>query len=235
MQHSKPKYVAEIHHVHEIALRGLADLSFWTDRLQEQRVTPIDYDGKAKLVLTAVKGKWMAFDFRELSISVFVSGELDSEPCEGCYLVHAFNSSRLLAFCERTFFHTPYFHADVSLDVQTPVWMRVQSAGAEMLKAEMSTGSGSQPLHSEDECFEAPIFLPRHGKSLQGGGELFWARLSGFTDTYAFSESDAFRAAAPTTDSPLAWLAESQFAGQEWGIKRDAVHSRSKAVQRSRS
>jgi hypothetical protein len=50
-------------------------------------------------------------------------------PQEGAYLVHAFNSSRLFACCERAFFSTPYSHGDVGLSASCPAAMQLVKQG----------------------------------------------------------------------------------------------------------
>src|SRR5688572_579796 len=103
---SKPiTYVAELQHVREVSLLGTADLAYWEERLASHGLQAADHDGRAKILIIAAEGKYLGLRFRELSFSV-VAYELDEKlrRRDGAFLVQAFNSSRLFAFCERTLF-----------------------------------------------------------------------------------------------------------------------------------
>ncbi len=139
-----PRYVAEIRQVREIAVHGLADLGYWSDRLQPQGLDPVSDDSRAQLVLTAVAAKWMGSRFRELSIGVLARAQWNVGHEEGIYLAHAFNSSRLLAFCERTLFRTPYFHADIRLDAGLPLSITVASSKQKLLEVKMQDDQDAQ-------------------------------------------------------------------------------------------
>ena len=91
---SERTYISTITDVREVALAGTADLAYWRERLRGEGLAPLDDDGRASLLLTAIESKFRGIPFRELSISVLLPGG-------GAFLAHAFNSSRLLAFAER--------------------------------------------------------------------------------------------------------------------------------------
>ena len=63
---------------------------------------------KAVVCLGGADAKWRGFAFREPIIAVGVCLTEGGPGLDGYYLPHAYNSSRLLAFSERTFFRTPY-------------------------------------------------------------------------------------------------------------------------------
>src|SRR5262245_16342161 len=93
------QYDAELAHVREGSLRGTADPAFSTDRLMEEELVPAEQDGKAQLLIVAADARFLGVRFREVSFSVLVS-----RPGAGVFLVRAFNSCRLFAFCERVRF-----------------------------------------------------------------------------------------------------------------------------------
>jgi len=227
---ARPRYNVEISPVRDITLRGTADLSFWQERLQGQDLAPAaDEDGRAQLLLVAVDAKFMGMRFRESSIALFVR-----DPPDGVYLVHAFNSSRLFAFVERTFYHTPYYPAKILVETRLPASFEVSLAEGLILGAEMSPDSAAdtrKPLRSQEESWEVPILLPRADSRQEG--KLFFARLSGPADAYAFAARDTITL-TPTPRAPIIeWLAESEFSPQEWAIRETATHARTKSVNRS--
>lgn len=102
------RYAADIANVKEVMLHGTADLSFWATHLQKAALFPYREGDKAVLILGGADAKWRGFAFRELIIGVGVCLTEGGTGLDGYYLPHAYNSSRLLAFSERTFFRTPY-------------------------------------------------------------------------------------------------------------------------------
>src|SRR5690606_28624144 len=89
-------YITTITDVREVALWATADLGYWRERLRDEDLLPFDDGGRAALLLTAIDSKFRGISFRELSISVLVGDG------RSAFLAHAFSSSRLLAFAERT-------------------------------------------------------------------------------------------------------------------------------------
>src|SRR4051812_34281167 len=105
------KWAAELSHVREVSLLGTADGAFWTQRLRDEDLLLAHRDGKAQVMIVAADSKFMGVRFGELSISVLASDRAN----HGAYLVHAWNSCRFFAFCERSFFATPYAHGEVQV------------------------------------------------------------------------------------------------------------------------
>jgi hypothetical protein len=228
---NKPiKYVAQIRHAREISLHGTADLGFWSDYLREQKLELVCENNRASLMFTAVEAKWMGIAFCELSIGVLVRAEWNVASEKGIYLVQAFNSSWLLTFCERRFFHTPYHCSNVRLDASLPLSIRVRSTEQELLEATMQGDENRQLLSSAHECWEGPIYLPCSQQRTGDSGRLFWAKLMGDTETYAVAASDTvqFR---PAKELPVfEWLMESGFSAERWSVRRSATHARSKTL-----
>ncbi len=218
----------------DITLRGTADLSFWQERLQREDLVPAADDGKAQLLLTAVDAKFMGLRFRELSIAVFVCEPDGGGEPVGVYLAHAFNSLRMFAFVERTFYHTPYYHANIRVETRLPAAFEVSLEEGVILRAQMSadsTAATRQPSRSQEEGWEGPILLPRADS--QKEGKLFFARLSGHTDAYSFAARDAITLNGTPRAPIVEWLAESEFSPQEWTIRETGTHARTKSVDRS--
>ena len=228
---TKPnKYVAEISQVREVALHGTADLTFWSERLQPKHLAPSGDDGEARLVFTAVDAKYKGVRFGELSIGVFACAEWNIGHEEGIYLVHAFNSSRLFTICERRFFHTPYVYANIRLEAGIPASIEANSAGQRLLRAQMRACEEREPGVSTDESWEGPIYLPRSKPSAGSQRRLFWAKLSGQSRAYEFSDTDSVMLGRADGHPILEWLNESGFKGKRWSIRWDATHARSKTV-----
>ncbi len=222
------KYVADLKHVREVSLLGTADLAFWEGRLREEGLAPAAQDGKAQLLVIAAAAKYLGLPFREVSFSVLVAGH-----AQAAFLVRAFNSSRLFAFCERAFFSTPYHPGDVRVSAAVPTSVEV-SAGGALFRAEMQADASAlarEPSRSGEDGWQGPVFLPggRGGK-----GNLFFARLHGHTRAYPFLPSrDAVTVRPAPGAGALQALVDSPFAGKEWVIREDAEHAKSKTYRRA--
>lgn len=210
-------YITTITDVREVALWATADLGYWRERLRDEDLLPFDDGGRAALLLTAIDSKFRGISFRELSISVLVGDG------RSAFLAHAFSSSRLLAFAERTLFQTPYQLAHIEVDERVPARMSATIRGGVAFSARMGSREGSgEPA---DELFEGPIYLP-------GGHKVFYARLSGAGVRYPFTGEDALEM-RPTPAAPIfAHLVASNVAGREWFMRTGAIHARSNTVAR---
>lgn len=229
------KYVAELAHVREVSLLGSADLGFWTERLRGEGLTPVEHAGRARVLVVSCNSKFFGVRFRELSFSVFVRRPDASEGSDAAFLVQAFNSSRFFAWSERTWFSTPYRHGMIDVDVGLPAAMRLGLEGQTVFSAVMSAESNTQtrePSRSGIEGFAGPIFLPRSTREKTTSGRLFFAKIEGESQAYPFSSSDTLTL-RPSPGSPiLQALIDSHFVADEWLIRRDATHAKSKTFRR---
>lgn len=145
------KWVAELALVREVSLLGTADLAFWKDRLLKEELLLAECDGQAQVLIIASDLKYMGIRFRELSFSVLVSPP-ERTWSDAAYLLRAFNSSRLFAFCERMFFSTPYYHGDVRVSASLPASIHLVKKGDAVFAARMgdeSPGSARQPSRGQ--------------------------------------------------------------------------------------
>jgi hypothetical protein len=222
------KYVAEIRSVREVSLLGTADLAFWKDRLKNESLFPTARDGKAQLLIGATDAKFKGIRFREFTISLFVSKSEDATDRDGVFLVLAYNSLRLFAWVERTFFSTPYYFGKVQVLTDRPVCMEVRDRGEIAMRAEMS--AGNSPVRSAEDGWSGPVFLPRKSAC----GKLFYARIGGYTDTYPFlPEQDTLTINPLPNSEVMRRLVESGFSATEWAVRSDAKHAKSKTYDRS--
>ena len=109
------KYVAQLTGVRELALHGVADLSWWRAHLAGEGLEPVESDGSAQVVVTGLDGRWLLWPFRDLSVSV-VARRPDSEET-GIFFARAFNASRFLVFFESRWFKLPYSRRAVRVEV----------------------------------------------------------------------------------------------------------------------
>lgn len=216
---ARAPYIAVIAPVREVILAGAADLAFWRERLRPEGLRPAEEDGRAALLITTMASKFNGIPFREFTISMPVMGE-------GAFLVYAYNSSRLLGFAERRLFRTPYFHAAIEVRERPPAQVRVSRGGKTAFAARLGDGAAGT---SRDERFEGPIYLPGDG---HGPGEMFQARLEGRVDAYPFDATRDTLAIDPTAAPVFELLVASGFAAQEWRLRGDAVHSRTRTYPR---
>lgn len=235
MTDNKPiTYYVEIVPVREVSLLGNADLIFWQERLQQQNLAPTVRNGRAQVLICAVDSKFNGMRFRELSISIVVESTTARFEKGGVFLVQAFNSSRFFAFVERNWFHTPYVHAGLHVDCRIPAACSVSQGGGVIFGAQMSAdrNPGERvPLRSGDECWEGPIFLPRRRPS--AADRLFFGRLRGQTQSYAFDPSgDRVMLDASCEIPVIQALIGSNFSSNEWQIRENAIHAKSKTTTR---
>jgi hypothetical protein len=231
------KWAAELAHVREVTLLGTADLAFWKHWLMQQDLRPSEHDGHAQLLIVAADSKYMGVCFRELSFSVLVSTQEVGVEQDAAYLVRAFNSCRLFAFCERVFFSTPYRHGDVRVSASSPVAVHLVKNGEVVFRAQLeadASGLERETSHRGEDGWEGPIFLPETWRGKGRQGKLFFARLQGDTKTYPFLPSKDLLTINPSPACDvLQALAASHFVAKEWVVREDASHARSKTYKRA--
>lgn len=231
------KWAAELAHVQEVSLLGAADLAFWKDRLLKEDILPAESGGQAQLLITAANAKYMGVRLRELSISVLVSRLGAGVRQDAAYLVRAFNSCRLFAFCERVFFSIPYYHSDIRVSASLPASMHLVKKGEVVFAAEMgadSSGPGREPSHCGKDRWDGPVFLPRGRRGEGRLGKLFVARLRGYTRTYPFLPGTDSVTIGPSPESEfLQAMRDSHFVAKEWVVREDATHAKSKTFKRA--
>ena len=105
--------------------------------------------------------------------------------------------------------------------------------GGPALEASLSHPTGREPSRSGVEGFQGPIFLPKSTRETSTSGRLFFAKIEGETQAFPFLSTDTLTL-RPASDSPiLQALIDSHFVVDEWLIRRDATHAKSKTFRRS--
>ncbi len=80
--------------------------------------------------------------------------------------------------------------------------------------------------------WNGPVFLPGSTRGKATLGRLFFAKMEGESQAYPFSSTDTLTL-RPSSGSPiLQALIDSQFVVDEWLIRRDATHAKSKTFRR---
>jgi hypothetical protein len=216
------KYVAEIKNVREISLIGSADFEFWAAQLGELRLSPTNFVGYARVLISVVKLKWMGIDFEELSIAIPIDPPDSSTP--SIYLVSAFSTSRLLAWCERTFFQTPYEHARISMRAEQPWAFELRDNTRSTLAVRCQQ---TAPTATVDDNWAGCIFLPPVRRDSQR--KFFRAKLTGAVQVVPFAATSAEFKLQPSFQQPATQLlVDSRFAPTEWRVRTIATHARSK-------
>lgn len=220
-----PSYITAIDQVREVTLHGAGDLAYWRTHLEPQPLTAYNQEGRAQLMLSFSSLRWLGIPFREFTVSLAVCRERGGSTHDGFYLVHAFNSSSILAWMERQFFHTPYYLGRISLAHQPPAAVQVIDEAGGRLRAQMA--AAHSPAEAEEEWWEGPVFLP--GETPR---RFFFARLGGKTAGYPFVAGEDEMAIRPSSEQKVfAWLAESAFTAKRWSIRADAHHAKSKTYE----
>lgn len=200
------KFVAVVENVKELRLIGTANLDYWNNFLADKPYQPIDKNGFAEIIISATELVWKGFRFNELTITLAIS--------EGVFMLYAFNSNRFFAFCERTFFSTPYYFGEVGLDENLPCRMSLENLfAAKMNNAERLT-------NEVEDNWTGTVFLPH-----MRGEKYFIAKLSGKTKVCPFDESDKITF---TEHSIFDLPRKSEFVGKEWRMRSNAFHAKSK-------
>ena len=220
------KYIAEINDAHEATLVGSADLDYWRRHLVERRLHPTSRHGRAEVVISAVALRWLGFRFNELSVAVSVCEQANGATRDGYYLVSAFNTSRLLAWCERTMFRTPYVHAQVEVQARPQCSLKLIDNQGPVLSAERRSAAPAE--QNTEDTWEVPIYLPS-----AAAGEVFYARLGGVTEVYPFDPNlDVVRLAPTSRHAVVRQLVDTKFVGTQWRVRPHAHHARSKTYRR---
>lgn len=170
------KYVANVPHVREVSLLGTGP------------------NGDSRLLIAADM-RFLGVPFREVSLSI-LTGENEAR------LVQAWSSVRFFAWCERTFFSTPYAHGNVHVTTDPPSFS-VEG----VLRAEMR--GDREPTFVGDDEWNGAVHLPN--------GRHFYARLSGVTRKYPFLTQDIVELEG--------------FMGKEWIVRDDGTHAKSKTYR----
>jgi hypothetical protein len=228
-------YAAAIDSVLEISLVGLADLTFWQDKLRPAGLLPTVREGRAECLISATNAKFHGIRFRELSFSVLVTPDANSESRYAAYMAYAFNSLWLFACIERTLFSTPYYHGQLDVTLGDSARIVAHASGKPVLCAEHNGLAASDRPSTQaaaDDWF-GPIYLP----SLRSGGalgeNLFYAHLAGETMKLPFDPSgDRFQLTPLASHTALHDFRDSGFAPREWIIRPRAFHAKSKTVRR---
>jgi hypothetical protein len=226
------KYVAVLPHVREITLLGTSDPAYWKDRLAGEEVIPTDFSARAHVLVSGIESRFMGVRFREISICVFAHRDEAGVRRNGLFLAQAFNSSRFFAIVERVKFSTPYRYGRIRIDVALPASITLSEGSDVALRVAMaddSPASQREPLRVGDDGWEGPIFLPRKRRGRRAAGKWFLAKVGGHTRVYPFLPSrDAVTVGPGRSGDALPWISESGFSGQEWSIREDSAHGRTK-------
>jgi hypothetical protein len=229
---AKIKYAAQLSHVREVSLRGTADLEYWAERLRGEKLVPTEERGRAQILVIAADSKFMGIRFTELSFSVFATAmnghATNGSGGEGAYLLRAFNSVRFFAFCERALFKTPYYHGTTRVQAEVPAAVELTVGGRVVYRAAMQASGGASqraPAQSGPGGWSGPIYLP-------GRERLFFATISGHTETYPFGANDTLLLQPSPESQVLQALVDSHFQPCEWSLRGDASHAKSKTYRR---
>jgi len=148
------------------------------------------------------------------------------------FLALAFNSSRLFAAVERALFSTPYRHGRMRVDTGLPGSITLFEGRDAALGAVMGPNGCAarrEPMRVGDDGWEGPVFLPRKERGPRASGKWFFAKLGGHTLVYPFlPEVDQVKVGLGRDQDDLRRVIESGFSGEDWSIREDSRHSRTK-------
>jgi hypothetical protein len=226
------KWAAKLSGVRELTIQGTANLDYWSQQLAQTGLRPQELNGNAQILIISAAARFMGLHFSEMSISVVTANPQPNSNDESVYLVHAFNSRRFFAFCERALFHTPYQFGSVDVTTTSAPSLVLTVAGKYLFHAAMN-GKNShapirEPINSKPDGWEGIVHLPsaRAGKRKP---RHFFARLGGHTNVYAFDTNDDTCMIERDEHFPVfAALIESQFSPTQWIVRAAASHAKSK-------
>lgn len=213
-------FVAEVDHVKELRLLGTANLDFWKAHLAHKPFQPASPDGFAAITIAATELSWMGVRFHELTLYLSVADKNNPAIQSGYFLLQAFNSVRFFAFSEKAFFSTPYHYAKVKLSLAPPVSMEAWVKNHCVINAEMN--SHQKNATTIEDNWTGPVLLP-------GSDKYFVVKLSGNASLNQFNPELDILNIHPHPEHPVfEWLLQSEFKPQEWRIRSDAFHAKSK-------
>ena len=223
------KFIAEVRNVKEVLLVASADLAFWQAKLGQEGLFPFNNDGQAELTISATELTWMGRRTNELTVGIAVCARPHADSRDGLFLVHAFTSSRLFAWIERTAFHTPYYYGRIQVRDQLPCSMQLGDASGRLVDIRMTTTPNLN--FASEEMWQGTIYLPRGRSAAHRPAPYFVAKLGGATEVYPYVPAASVLDLAPRREHPVfQWLLASNLAGREWHIRHAAVHARSKTT-----
>jgi hypothetical protein len=227
------KWAAKLDHVQEVSILGSADLGFWQQQLAGESLAPVNREGRASILIVSAAGRFMGVRFREVSVSVFVApAEVTSH-----FLVRAFSSCSVFAFCERLFFSTPYVGAQVGVVAEIPTAICVTRRGRSLFHASMrptDTNATRMPTREFDESLLARVYVPNRRNSASRHAKMFFARIGGRTKVYPFLAGvDTLVIDPQEHGDPFHRLVESAFVPETWMVRSSASHAKSKTYLRS--
>jgi hypothetical protein len=220
------KYVAECFGSREVTLYGKADLDYWTRKLADEKLVPYVDSDHAHVMITAVASRWSGVRFTELIIGVVTADEPGGK-ANGMLLLSGYNTSRVFTFFEYYYFGTPYAHASVAVACEPPESMCLSRATRTLLSAQRRRGQSGR-TESVDQ--QGPAYLPRGKAQI---GKVYYVRIRGKTEISPFDGSVDTFAIKDASEPVLLSLAESGFVPQEWHLRPDAYHARSKTYART--
>lgn len=229
------RYVANPSHVREVSLTATADYSFWQSKLAREGFIPASRNGRALMTVTGATMKFAGIRFSELSVCVQLLEPGKKGSAGDLFLLQAFNSSRVFAFCERVLFATPYLHGTVLVDAHSPEPIRVEAAGKTVLLTTMQMAPGAvrrEPVRRGEEQWSGRVFLPGKHNGGTNVRRYFFAKLQGHTCVYPFECDHDSCEIFPSSDCSLIRdLLDSNFTPDEWLIREDATHGKSRTYR----
>ena len=213
------KYVATVDPVDEFMLMGTADSEFWIQRLAEYDLTPIETEGRTRLVIAFFRSRYLGMPFTEAIISV----DAKANNRDTFFLVAGFQSNRFFAFTERHHFMTPYHHASINIrETNTTSLIEFKSKAAGSL--ELSIPLTKSP-RVDNYDWEGAIHF-NHSKQPHHH-LVFGARMRAQRKIYTIEKEKLLVDIQPTpASSALHSLTESEFRPTEYSRCPHALHAR---------
>lgn len=230
------KWAAPLRNICDVSVRGLADLKYWTEYLGGYGLTPAQRDGRAEIGIIGGVCRFRGVSFRELSFVAFLSAEHRPNGQEAAFLLHAYNTCRFFAFCERVFFSTPYGHANVSLSTSLPASMSIEIGHAEVFRIEMGPreSSARQPTFRGRDDWDGGVYLPYDLNRKAHAGKVFFSRVQGDARKYPFgTPGDTLSIKPVSSTDVLTKLVDSEFSPYEWITRQSSTHAKSKTYSAS--
>lgn len=223
---SAQRYITTVASVRDVRLAGIGDLAFWQQYLHVLPLIPYALNGTAHMIISATEFVWQRIPVQEFVLSLVVALPHDPATPAGFYLVHAFNSSRLLALIERVFFQTPYIYGQTHSTAVPPASITLTTTQRTVLQASMSPNT--MLSQHTDEPWEGRIFLPVQAPGKQRAQPYFFAKFTGACAIYPWTDADTLTLIPDQSNPVCACLHASHFQATEWRLHTNATHARSK-------
>jgi hypothetical protein len=230
------RWAAQLPNVREVSLSGTADLGFWTDQLEAEELTPLSDNGRAALSIISAVGRFCG---THLSRDQCLGGDRTCQRSwpNPCFLSRTSIQLESLLCLVRAGLvrHAIRVCRGQTYSISCPRPFKLRGNGHVAFVGSMSNDAGLGRLPTEErmEQWVGKVLLPSQQSSAKARPKGFFARIAGATRVYPFQEGEDRIELRPfEEDDVFQALLSSSFTPQQWVVRSNATHAKSKTYSR---